>query len=256
MALDLGHPREAMDDFTKSIAYREEWLTKNPGNEAALREQAGAKSSLGHAYVNLGDPAEAEKQYQESLAVLSKLAQKDKPDVTDRTNVALCYNDLGTAELFAGNLPAARENCRLSAKQLEVLYIENHRSVFLLRKLVKSYYSLGTACQQLNDPETAHYLERSVTSGEHLFKRTDKERSARQVFMLALARDGQIAAAMTHLEHIENAAAQETDALYQVACTYALCAAARDRAKTARTSLRCLPPKPSVEKRSPRSGKP
>ncbi len=250
-ALALGRPEEALDDISKSIFHLQEWLSKKPNAADALRQMAGAKSLLGHAQINLGKPAKAVGYFQEALPVLTKLAEQGKADITGQTNLALCYNDLGTAFLLSGELPAAKENCQKAVPMLEDLFRKNGGSAnaFLLRKLAKAYYCLGTVCQELNDPEAAKHLERSTTARRILFEKDQKDQSARQDYMLSLARYGQIEKALPHADEVAKIAPQNADALYMLACTYALSAAARERTSQKETET-SLPSAEELRKKS------
>ncbi len=200
---------------------------------------------LGHAHINLGHPAKAVEDYRGALPVLTELAEKNTADITGKTNLALCYNDLGTAWLLSGNATAARENCAKAVPMLEDLFRKNGggTNAYLLRKLAKAYYCLGTACQELNDPETAKHLERSATARRVLFEKAPEDRSARHDYMLSLARYGQIEKAISHADEVAQIAPPNANALYMVACTYALSAAARERADQTETG----PSIPSAE---------
>jgi tetratricopeptide (TPR) repeat protein len=239
MALDLGRPREALEYATKAIANLKGCLTRfsdkdqSLEKEDLLRANAGAHSLLGHAHLNLGDPTKSLEQFEIALPLLRDLAEKYKSSITDPTNVALCYNDIGTAYLFAGNPITARENCEEARVRLEPIYRANSGNTslnrFLLKKLGKVYYGLATASQELNHPNAVKDSERSVAARKLQFQKTPHERNSRQDLMLSLARDGQVAEADTHAKVIAQEAPKAPDALFMVACTYALCAAAKDR---------------------------
>lgn len=224
-ALTLGQPREAMDHFLKGVAYRDEWLRHSPENDAALREQAGARLALGHGHLNLGDPAQAVEHYRAALAILSRLAGKGSPGITDRANVALCHDYLGTARLLAGEAAAARDDYRQAVERLEPLCREAPRSAILRRKLAKACYGLGVACAQLDDPEAKTYLERSLALRQDLAKKAPEDVSLRQDVMLSLARLGRTDDAARLAEPLAAPMLKEPEVLYTIACVYALCAA-------------------------------
>lgn len=243
VALDLGRPHEGRDFIQRSIDYRAEWLANASGNEEAVREQAGAQRLLGHACLNLGQPAQAAKQFEMAISELKKVAKEDDPDITDRANIGISYTDLGMALLFSGNPSEALKNYQESLDRLEPLFRANNRNAILLRKLGNAYYGAGAACQEMNHPDAATHLERSVVARRQLFEKISKDRASREEYMLVLARYGKIAEAAAHADAIAKEVPNESNALFLVACTYALCAAEKERSLASEKD----PPTPSAE---------
>jgi tetratricopeptide (TPR) repeat protein len=239
MALELGQPREALDNLTKSIEYRNEWLDKSPGNEQALRENAGAQSLMGHAYFALGDPAKALGQFKAAFPVLDQLAKKNNAQIIDPVNAALCLNDIGIAHLMSGDPAAAKDKCEDAFERLRKLHTTDPKHpVFPItfRKLGKVHYCLGAVYQELNDPVKARSNFGQSAKAREYLARSDP--ASKLDHMLTVARIGDVEKAALLAEQIKKEAPTKTDALYMVACTYSLCAADRERHRIA--SLVCV----------------
>ena len=146
--LRLGDTTAARDRYAKALALRQRWLTMLDATDAGrkhkpIAEQAVAESHtlLGRVHLELGDPAEAFRNYQAADAIYGRLPQKDQLQARrDRLEVR---DRIGEC-LYRLAQSAAAEKAYLAVlREREALVKAYPQAGYLKRDVAFSHLSLG-----------------------------------------------------------------------------------------------------------------
>jgi eukaryotic-like serine/threonine-protein kinase len=230
LALMLGDPAEAWGHYRNFLELRQGRPFPTPRD--ALADTAAAlpvalSLRLGEVCVHLGDTGACRGWYDRALRASRAAMERAPKSEQAQQALAACLGALGDLELQGGEASRARAHFLEAHDLLDKLAAGNPDSVPARRNLALSHYRLGTACLRLGEGPAAEGHYRQCLKLRQEVARQDPRHAYNQIdLMVILARCGRPAEAAGRAEKLRARAPQDPAVLFQVACTYALCAGA------------------------------
>src|SRR5262249_4619785 len=137
---------------------------------------------------------------------------------------------LGTTSLYSGNASQARQQFSKAVDSYQQAVKLAPRNVPYQEDLARGDYALATAALRLADKQLANrYYGEALKIREARFKLAPNAMSLGKVSMTTLARCGQSTKAIEEAEKLRLALPKDNEALYAIACCYALCSTEQPR---------------------------
>jgi serine/threonine protein kinase len=221
-------PVAGWENYEKALEIRKELLAKQPQEEELQQELANTYLGLGDATYHLQKGKEARDYYQAGLSLYEKLTGKQPRNHQYRRMTALAWEKLGTTNLLWGDASLARKQLSDALENYQQAVKLAPRNASYREDLARGNYALASAALQQGDADAAkRYYGEALKIREARLKTNPNDVAVRQATMLTLARCGQTARALEEADKVRQALPGDKDALYAIACCYALCVPAR-----------------------------
>ena len=125
--------------------------TADPTNAQAQRDLSVSYERLGDLLLRLGDSAQAERHYRDSLTIPERLATTDPTNAEAQRDLSVSYNKLGDLLLRLGDGAQAERHYRDSLTIRERLATTDPTNAQAQRDLSVSYNKLGDLLLRLGD---------------------------------------------------------------------------------------------------------
>jgi tetratricopeptide (TPR) repeat protein len=193
-------------------------VAKNAENSnLLLRTLGGAYQRMGDVALEMGQTAEAGKQYDRALAIFEQLAALDAADDVGKWNLAVMYEKKGTINhRLHGDVARTRDFYRKATQLREALAGGPRREPKLTQPLVDNALALSYAAEAnlallMGDPALARdYLQQALKLREKLAELDSKNRQAKEGLATLYVSLGQVS---FHLRDADAAQASYLKAL-------------------------------------------
>jgi serine/threonine protein kinase/tetratricopeptide (TPR) repeat protein len=217
-----GQPVRAIADCRQAKAILETLVSDFPRN-AEYRKGLGTYSSnLGLSLLSNGQPAEAEAAIRAAITVQEALAAEHPQDLLNAVAGAGMYSNLGSAMRASGRPEAALEWFGKAAATLEPLYQRQPELADARLFLHNAHWERAQTLMRLK-----RYRE-ALPDWDRCFELSVEQERFRSRFgrLEALARSGDHVRATAEADALAKVAGATPEMLFDVACSYALSAAA------------------------------
>ncbi len=177
--------------LTDNTALLDQIYALNPDTKRAKREKASNLSRAGNIWLLLGKTEEALKAYQQSLKILTKLAQDAPQDTSAQRDLSVSLNKIGNVQLQLGNTEKALQAYQQSLEIRKQLAKSDPTSVTAQRDLAVSLDNLGDVQLQLGNTEKAlQAYQQSLEIRKQLAKSDPTSVTAQRDLLVSYSRIG------------------------------------------------------------------
>jgi tetratricopeptide (TPR) repeat protein len=217
-----GQANRAGSAYQEALRILDKLTQDRPGVPQYQGDRARAWNNLGLAYADDKQTDEAEKAFQQARALWETL-QREQPQVAEwALGLSRTCSNLGNFARFAGKMQIAVDRYTAAIEPLEKLRAEKRLSPPAQQALRHAYWKRAETRTQLGQYEQALRdwaltMELTVAADQSWFR---LQRA------LALARSGDHVRAVAEADPLRKDNSSSADNLYQLACIYAVSAAA------------------------------
>jgi tetratricopeptide (TPR) repeat protein/tRNA A-37 threonylcarbamoyl transferase component Bud32 len=162
----IGDAEAALKHFDQALAFRRQWLAREPSNDDAKRGVANILGAIARARLKLGDPARARDMYREEVELRDQLSPAAAEQVEARRERAGFRDKLGDLSVSLGDPKAGREHFQQALELRREIAAQNPDENQARRDVLLSLEKLGNhELIYSRDPKAARRYYREALDG-------------------------------------------------------------------------------------------
>ena len=162
----IGDAEAALKHFDQALAFRRQWLAREPSNDDAKRGVANILGAIARARLKVGDPARARDMYREEVELRDQLSPAAAEQVEARRERAGFRDKLGDLSVSLGDPKAGREHFQQALELRREIAAQNPDENQARRDVLLSLEKLGNhELIYSRDPKAARRYYREALDG-------------------------------------------------------------------------------------------
>ncbi len=216
-------PQEQLGYYENALKVRKEILDLEPSNLRAQYDLALVYVLVANNHFHLGDVPAARADFEKCLQMRQQLLAARPQNWQLMRDMGFTHEMLGQINVLLRNLKDAKEQYLKAVPLYKELVEKDPQGVLHQDDLSRAYYGLVVTELRLGDtPASKQYFSEALKLLEARAQKDAKVMSVQKALMVNLARCGQHQRAVQIAETVRKQAPNDEEALFQIACTYAL----------------------------------
>jgi serine/threonine protein kinase len=217
----------ALQAYASSLDLRRKLAAKDSESDSIPADLAQSYTKLGNVAKDLDNGDEARSYFEQALKIRQQLAERQPLKATAIRDVWVAHTKLGELALWLREPDHARQHFEECLRIAQSLAEANAGSANAQRDFARSGVYLGRALVASGDVSAGRvFLDQALSLLRPIAANDPKELSVQVELAFLLSRMGNTEEVVKKVEELRESSANDPNQLYNIACCYALCAAA------------------------------